>query len=59
MSWIWVVSFSVLGSSTENGTFGAFETKAQCELALQQRQSDMRSKGKTLVGTCYVTQRKS
>lgn len=58
MTWIWVVSFGVLGSATENGTFGAFETKTQCELALQQRQSEMRTRGRIMVGTCYVTQRK-
>lgn len=58
MNWVWVVSFSVLGSVSEHGTFGAFTTRAECEQALVQRQLQMRSQNKTIVGTCYVTQKK-
>lgn len=59
MEWIWVVSFSVLGSTAEHGTFGAFSTKIECEQALLNRKQEMSKQRKEVVGTCYVTQRKS
>ena len=55
--WVWVVSFSVLGSTPEHGSFGAFETKVECEQALAARRQAMRAQGKEVVGSCYVTQR--
>lgn len=58
MNWVWVVSFSVLGSVPEHGTFGAFLTKPECEQALFQKRLQMQQQNKSIVGTCYVTQKK-
>jgi hypothetical protein len=58
MSWVWVFSFSVLGSQSESGTFGAYESRAASEIGLQQKKSSMQQQNKTLVGTCYITQKK-
>lgn len=58
MTWVWVVTFTVLGSSGEHGTFGAYATKPECEAALLEKRLQMLSQNKTIVGTCYVTQKK-
>lgn len=55
--WVWVVSFSVLGSVPEHGTFGQFETKSDCQAALENRRTEMLRRNKEIVGTCFYTQR--
>jgi hypothetical protein len=59
MSWVWVVSFSVLNATSEHGTFGNFSTKAECEIALREKRVQMLQQNKSIVGTCFVTQKKS
>ena len=59
MTWAWVVTFSVLGSFPEHGTFGQFNTRIECEQALATRKQDMARQGKEVVGTCFYTQRKT
>ena len=58
MSWVWVISFSVLGSQSEHGMFGNFLTKTECEQALIEKRFQMLQQNKTIVGTCFVTQKK-
>lgn len=58
VGWVWVATFSVLGSKPEHNTFGAFNTKQECQLALEQRRQDLAQKGKEIAGTCFYTQRK-
>lgn len=58
-SWVWVATFSVLGSVPEHGTFGTFSTKQECIQALEVRRQEYRQRGKELVGTCYYTTRNS
>lgn len=59
MNWVWVAAFTVLGSNSEHGTFGSFSNRTECEAALATRKIEMKSRNKEIVGTCYVTQRKS
>lgn len=54
-SFVWVVSFSVLGTVPEHGTFGTFGTKAECLQALEQKKQQMQQQKKDIVGTCYYT----
>jgi len=59
LSWVWVATFTILGSRPEHGTFGQFETRQECFRALEQRRLEFRQRNKELVGTCYYTQKKS
>ena len=58
MAWVWVILFSVLGTSGEHGTTGAYSTRAECEQALTKLKLDYMSKDKILVGACSVTQKR-
>lgn len=51
-NWIWVLVFSVLGSSPEHGQIPKFKTKKECELAIINLQQDYKSKNKEIVATC-------
>lgn len=59
MEWIWVITFSVLGSTPEHGKFGAYSNRSECEQALINKKKEMLREGKEIAGTCYLTQRKS
>ena len=58
-TWVWVVSFSVLGTNPEHGIFGMFSNRVECQQALQTRKQEMKANGKEIVGTCFFTQRKT
>jgi hypothetical protein len=47
-----VLSFSILGSSVSHGEIPKFETKQECQIALQNKINEERSKGKEIVATC-------
>lgn len=51
-SWIWVLVFSVLGSTPEHGQISIFKTKQECEVAIIVLKQDYKSKNKEVVATC-------
>lgn len=53
MNWIWVLSFTVLGSG-EHGTMAKYKTKEECHRALELKITELASKGKTAVGQCHM-----
>lgn len=53
--WVWVLSFSILGSKPEHGQIAKFETKQECLRALDQKTQDAIRQGRELVGRCYFT----
>jgi hypothetical protein len=55
--WIWVLSFTILGSQPEHGQIAKFETKQQCQIALTQKKQQEAAKGRELVGSCYYTRK--
>jgi len=59
MNWIWVATFTVLGSTPEHVTFGAYETRSQCIEALEQRRREYLQRNKEIAGTCYYTTKTS
>ena len=54
--WVWVLSFSILGSKPEHGQIAKFETKQECIRALDQKKQEAMSRGRELVGRCYLSQ---
>lgn len=58
-AWVWIATFTVLGSTPEHGTVGGFATKYECQRSLEQRRLEYRNRGKELVGTCFYTTRNS
>lgn len=55
MTWIWVLAFSVLGSQPEHGAVAKFETRAQCQQALEQKRQEMQAQGKQIAAHCYLS----
>jgi len=51
--WVWILSFTVLGSNPDHGRIAKFETKQQCLQALQAKKEEERLKGKEVVGKCF------
>lgn len=50
---IWVLSFSVIGTTPESGELAKFKTKQECQQALVQKKEEYKEKNKKLFGTCY------
>ena len=53
--WVWVLSFTILGSAPEHGKIAKFETQHECLRALADKKIQEAAKKKELVGTCYYT----
>ena len=51
--WVWVLSFTILGTTPEHGRVAKYETKAECINALKLKVIEASDKGKILVGSCY------
>ena len=58
LTWVWVATFTVVGSRPEHGTFGQFGTRQECVRALEQRRLEFQQRGREIVGTCYYTKKK-
>lgn len=56
MTWIWVLSFSVLGSQREHGEQARYESRAACQQALAEISLREAQRGREVVGTCYLRQ---
>lgn len=57
--WIWVLSFTVLGTNPEHGRIAKFETKQECHQALLAKQQQIQQSGRSLVGSCHLTRQDS
>lgn len=55
MNWVWVLSFTILGTSPEHGRIAKYETKQECLDALQQKRIEEAQKRRELVGHCYYS----
>jgi hypothetical protein len=54
-TFIWVLSFTVLGPVPEYKTFAKYQTKQECEQALEQSKAEYKTKKKVIVGSCTLT----
>lgn len=54
-TWIWVLSFTVLGPTAEHGTISKHTTRQECEQTLEQLKQEKKAQNKTLVGSCRMT----
>lgn len=52
-AWIWVLSFSILGSTNEHGAIAKFQSKKECEQTLSQMKEEALKHKKKMVGTCH------
>ena len=52
---IWVLSFSVIGTTPESGELAKFKTKQECQQALEQKRQEYKEKNKKVAGSCYQT----
>ena len=58
-TWVWVLTFTMLGNPTEHGTMAKFETRGACEEHLTILKQEARNKKRQLVGHCHLVLRKS
>ena len=56
-TWVWVLTFTVLGSVPEHGNIAKFQTRAECEERLQAMKQEAKQGRKQLVGSCQLTLR--
>jgi hypothetical protein len=56
MQWVWILSFSILGSQPEHGQQAKFETKLACQQALANMIQTQSQLGREVVGRCYMGQ---
>lgn len=54
-SWVWVLTFTVLGSSPEHGVISKFTTREECNQALVQLKEEKKKHNKNLIGSCNLT----
>lgn len=53
--WVWVLSFTILGSVPEHGKIAKFQTQQECQRALVDKKLQEETKKREVVGTCYFT----
>ncbi len=53
-SWIWALSFSVLGPVPESGTFYKYSSQEECQRALTALKQEKKAQNKILVGSCQL-----
>lgn len=53
--WVWVLTFTILGSKPEHGQIAKFETRQECQRALTVKKQEVNQQGRELVGSCYLT----
>jgi hypothetical protein len=49
---VWVLSFTIIGTTPIHGSIGKFKSKAECEQALEQRKQAAKNEKKQLAGSC-------
>ena len=55
---IWVLSFTVLGPTPEYGEMPKFNTKQECQQALEQKREEYKIKKQRIAGSCSQTTKK-
>ena len=50
--WVWVLTYTILGSQPQHGTISKYSTQNECEASLAAMKSEQRARGLQLVGTC-------
>lgn len=53
-TWVWVLTFTVLGAAPEHHTFAKYATKSECEQALQSIKQDRAQKKQQIAGSCKL-----
>lgn len=51
-SWIWVLTFTILGTTPEHGTIAKFSNRADCEERLKVMKQEANENKKKMVGSC-------
>lgn len=57
-TWIWVLTYTLLGNPGEHGSMPKFETRTECEQHLQILKQEAQRNKKQLVGHCYLVLKK-
>ena len=57
-TWIWVLTYTLLGNPGEHGSMPKFETRTECEQHLQVLKQEANNKKRQLVGHCYLVLKK-
>ena len=53
--WVWVLSYTVLGSNPEHHTIGKYQTQQECEQVLALMKEEKKQQKKKIVGFCHQT----
>lgn len=53
-TWIWVLSFTVLGAVPKHGELAKYGTKAECEQALTGLKQEAQRQNQQLTGRCFL-----
>lgn len=53
-TWIWALTFTVLGPNPEHGTSNKYTTQAECEQALAALKQEKQRQNKSIVGSCKL-----
>ena len=51
-TWVWVLTYTILGTTPEHGTISKYQTQAECQQSLEAFKQDRQSRGQRVVGTC-------
>ena len=54
-AFVWVLTFTVLGANPEHKSFPKYQTKQECERALEQTRAEYKTKKKRIAGSCALT----
>ncbi len=51
-AFVWVLTFTVLGSNPEHKTFAKYKDRQECEQALEQIRAEYKTNKKNIAGSC-------
>lgn len=53
-TWVWVLTFTVLGAQPEHRSFAKYKSEEECLQALQSTREEYKSKNKKIAGSCKL-----
>lgn len=54
-TWVWVLTYTILGTSPEHVTMSKYQTQAECQQYLDTVKQERQARGQQVVGSCqYV-----
>lgn len=53
-TWVWVLTFTVLGTNAEHRSFSKYATKQECEQVLQSMKQEKLKQNQHIAGTCNL-----